>query len=352
MKRLAACIVLFTCSISDSFVLRPVGYTSKISHRSAGTHKQSTQCLETPTTIGLDKSLDRRLVVNVLSSALFFSLNPPVADGASTEDRLAERLNTNLVRRLALAGPLGASEADFPEWLAGDWDCTFSFARANFPLGRSFAEFKQLLAGSVRSPADSNSTDTKVSLRWNKGNARNRINEDKAYNLKNYYNGFSKSITIEGNNGPRTRNVAWMPILTQRGVYEKVNQAKWENENNFELSVKEIAPDLSTVGLTPLQGTVVSRSWSRSNERTFTISELFRIKRLSQGRVKMIETGTGDTEVISQYMLQQDGTVLGKHRVLVYLVPFPGPAGDLYADSEGKAVAIYDWNIRMVPAAL
>ncbi len=295
--------------------------------------------------------LDRRLVVNaVLNIMVLISFNPQMALGAATEDRLAERLDTKSARRLALAGPLGAPEADFPEWLVGDWDCTFSFTGASFPLGRSFAEFKQLLVGSVRSPADSNATDTKVSFRWKKDNDGNRIHEDKAYNLKNYFNAFSKSVTIEGSNGPRTRNVAWMPILTQRGVYEKVNQAKWENENNFEMIVKEIAPDLSAVGVTPLQGSVVSRSWSRSDERTFTISELFRIKRLSQGRVKMIETGTGDTEVISQYILQQDGTVLGRHRVLVYLVPFPGPAGDLYADSEGRAVAIYDWKIRMVPA--
>ena len=337
-------------------MLRPVGFTSTVNDRFVVTQKQSTTCMKIPTAEGLLSfyhDMDRRLVVNaVLSSVVFFCFSPQTALGAATEDRLAERLNANSVRRLALAGPLGASEADFPDWLAGDWECTFSFAGASYPLGRSFAEFKQLLVGSVRSPADLNATDTKVSFRWKKENDGNRIHEDKVYNLQNYYNAFSKSITIEGSNGPRTRSVAWMPILTQRGVYEKVNQAKWENENNFEMIVKEIAPDLSAVGVTPLQGSVVSRSWSRSDERTFTISELFRIKRLSQGRVKMIETGTGDTEVISQYMLQQDGTVLGKHRVLVFLVPFPGPAGDLYADSEGKAVAIYDWNIRMVPATL
>jgi hypothetical protein len=337
---------------SESFLLKPLNYDSPIYHRSAVFQRHNTLCMnamESTRTFG--GRLDRRLVLNVVfNSVVFSSVNPQTVLGSSTDDRLVERLSTNLVRRLALAGPLGAPEADFPAWLAGAWDCTFTFAGASFPLGRSFAEFKQLLAGSVRSPADSNVTDTKLSLRWKKGNDGNHVYEDKAYNLQNYYNGFSKPVTIEGSNGPRTRNVAWMPILTQRGVYEKVNQAKWENENNFEMMVKEIAPDLSAVGVTPLQGTVVSRSWSRSDDRTFTISELFRIKRLSQGRVKMIETGTGDTEVITQYMLQPDGTILGKHRVLVFLVPFPGPAGDLYADSEGKAVAIYDWTVRMRPA--
>jgi len=38
---------------------------------------------------------------------------------------------------------------------------------------------------------------------------------------------------------------------------------------------------------------------------------------------------------------------VGKHRVLVYLVPFAGPAGDKYADSDGGAVAIYDYSLTM-----
>ena len=42
-----------------------------------------------------------------------------------------------------------------------------------------------------------------------------------------------------------------------------------------------------------------------------------------------------------------DDTIVGKHRVLVYLVPFSGPAGDKYADSAGGAVAVYDYSMTM-----
>jgi hypothetical protein len=187
-------------------------------------------------------------------------------------------------------------------------------------------------------------------MKWNADAGKNRAVEDKDYNLQSYYNAFSKPITIQGEKGPRTRRVAWMPILTQRGVYEKVNSAAWKNRNEFEMIVKEIAPDLSVVGATSLEGAVVSRRWEASADgQSFAISELFRIKRLSQGRVKMIETGTGDTEVITEFRREAGGAIVGRHRVLVYLVPFPGPAGDLYADSEGQAVAAYDWDVRMVP---
>lgn len=78
--------------------------------------------------------------------------------------------------------------------------------------------------------------------------------EDKATNLKNYYNAFSKDLTIESSKGPRTRKVAWMPIITQRGIYEKVNSVEAQGSNNFKMVVKEIAPDLTVVGTAPVEG--------------------------------------------------------------------------------------------------
>ena len=45
---------------------------------------------------------------------------------------------------------------------------------------------------------------------------------------------------------------------------------------------------------------------------------------LSAPQVKMVETGTGDTETLTEYIFLDDGAVTGRHRVLVYLVPFPG----------------------------
>mmetsp|Transcript_1568 Transcript_1568/g.2776 ORF Transcript_1568/g.2776 Transcript_1568/m.2776 type:complete len:83 (+) Transcript_1568:3-251(+) len=64
----------------------------------------------------------------------------------------------------------------------------------------------------------------------------------------------------------------------------------------------------------------------------------------------MIETGTGDAEVLTLLRRQPDGSVTGRQRVLVYLVPFAGPAGDLFADAEGRAVAVYDWTLTMTRA--
>jgi hypothetical protein len=294
-------------------------------------------------------SFSRQEILKTLALAVLTGVYPSKCAAADTDKIIDGRLSASTIQRPGIAGPLGPSETQFPQWLLGEWDATFSFQGSSFPLGRSFAEFKQLLAGSVRTPADATGSETKVVLRWVKNEMGKFVSEDKAYNIQNYYNAFSKPITVMSAKGNRTRNVAWMPILTQRGIYEKVNQVDWLGENNMKMIVKEIAPDLSVIGATPLEGSIVSRSWSAASESTFLTSELFRIKRLSQGRVKMIDTGTGDTEVINKYELQPDGTIAGRHRVLVYLVPFPGPAGDLYADSEGRAVAVYDWTFRMAP---
>ena len=139
-----------------------------------------------------------------------------------------------------------------------------------------------------------------------------------------------------------------MPIITQRGIYEKVNSVTEASSGGFKMVVKEIQPDLTVVGTTPVEGVVVNRkSESSADKRAFVLTELLRIKRLSQGKVKMIETGTGDTETVTAFIKKGRDEVIGKHRVLVYLVPFAGPAGDKYADSAGGAVAVYDYAMRM-----
>ena len=292
----------------------------------------------------LSTNAGRRSIVQSLTYSFVSGLFPSALTAAGTE--LNDRLSASIVLRPNVAGLFGPPEAVPPNWLLGEWVAVLSFTGSSFPIGRSFAEFKQLLAGSVRAPADVIGSQTTIPLRWI---SEKTIVEDKVYNTQNYYNAFSKPITVEGVKGARTRRVAWMPILTQRGVYEKVNEVKWQGENSFDMIVKEIAPDLSVIGTTSLHGAVVSRTCSTA-DRTYTISELFRMTRLSQGRVKLVETGTGDTEVITEYKLQPDGTITGRHRVLVYLVPFSGPAGDLYADSQGRAIALYDWTLSMTPA--
>ncbi len=44
-----------------------------------------------------------------------------------------------------------------------------------------------------------------------------------------------------------------MPILTQRGIYEKVNSVEAAG-NSWQMIVKEIASDLSVLATAPLQG--------------------------------------------------------------------------------------------------
>mmetsp|Transcript_4133 Transcript_4133/g.9932 ORF Transcript_4133/g.9932 Transcript_4133/m.9932 type:complete len:443 (+) Transcript_4133:764-2092(+) len=272
----------------------------------------------------------------------------------SALDVLASRFNNGKIRTLGPAGPLGPPSVEGPAWLVGDWDASFTFQGRTLPLGKSFAEFKQLLAGSVRSPGEAEGTTTQVRLRWLKGSKGGAV-EDVESNILNVYNAFSKEVQIETAKGPRKRRVGWMPILTQRGVYEKANSVTVRNGGDqFTIIVKEIAPDLSVVGTAPLQGSVVNRKGAegkREERDSFIVSELVRVKRESQGKVKMIETGTGDIEVVSLWQHMPDGSVQGRQRQLVYLVPFAGPAGDLYADSEGRAVALYDWTVTLSPAA-
>ncbi len=159
--------------------------------------------------------------------------------------KLFSRFGKGQLKTLGPAGPLGPPEAIAPDWLEGDWDVTFKFRQATFPLTKDFAQFKQLLAGSIRSPGDAPGVATTTVLSWRSG--PKAVEEDRAANLKNYYNAWSKDLTVDGQKGSRTRKVAWMPILTQRGVYEKVNSVSVSGANEFRMVVKEIAPDLSVV---------------------------------------------------------------------------------------------------------
>lgn len=64
-------------------------------------------------------------------------------------------------------------------------------------------QFKQLLAGSVRSPGDTIGAESKMQLEFvsYKGGAVGKTSE----NTMNYYNAFSKEVTIETKKGSRTR---------------------------------------------------------------------------------------------------------------------------------------------------
>jgi len=80
----------------------------------------------------------------------------PATDGRKVAlPKLASRFAKGQIKTLGPAGPLGPPDAAAPAWLEGTWRVTYTFERASFPLTKDFAQFKQLLAGSVRSPADS-----------------------------------------------------------------------------------------------------------------------------------------------------------------------------------------------------
>jgi hypothetical protein len=61
-------------------------------------------------------------------------------------------------------------------------------------------------------------------------------------------------VTVDTAKGAKTRSVSWMPILTQRGVFEKVNSVESSSRNSWQAVVKEIAPDLGVVGTCPMEG--------------------------------------------------------------------------------------------------
>jgi hypothetical protein len=189
--------------------------------------------------------------------------DPAAAERASDSrqvalPKLASRFAKGQVKSLGPAGPLGPPDAAAPAWLEGTWQVEYTFERASFPLTKDFAQFKQLLAGSVRTPGDAPGVTTETTQVWRQRNSQtpgavDLFEEDKASNLMAYYNAFSKDLTIETPKGPRTRKVAWMPILTQRGIYEKINEVQALGSNSYRMIAKEIAPDLSVVGTAPVE---------------------------------------------------------------------------------------------------
>jgi len=80
----------------------------------------------------------------------------PVAASAGVNGlpKLASRFAKGQVKTLGPAGPLGPPDVAVPEWLEGKWSATYTLQQTAFPLTKDFAQFKQLLAGSIRSPSD------------------------------------------------------------------------------------------------------------------------------------------------------------------------------------------------------
>lgn len=68
--------------------------------------------------------------------------------------KLMSRFGNGQIKTLGPAGPLGPPEATVPAWLEGEWNVEYTFKKATFPLTKDFAQFKQLLAGSIRSPSE------------------------------------------------------------------------------------------------------------------------------------------------------------------------------------------------------
>lgn len=77
--------------------------------------------------------------------------------------------------------------------------------------------------------------------------------------------------------------------------------------------------------------------------KSFSCSEFYRAVTLGPR-----SSAVADSENAVYYELISDGTVTGKHRSLVYLVPTPsGREGDLYMQVGSKAVAIFDYTLEM-----
>jgi len=215
----------------------------------------------------------------------------------------------------------------YPEWMEGEWSTSSVLSSKIFPLGEELV-YRNLRKGSARSEQEAIGQETifrskyvPVEEKKRRGNKLCAI-ADRSFNtaaMLNAYAGYSRisSIKYEPARDP-TRMLIEYPLLGP--------------------DMRPLPPKRTEVFINNRDAAI-----SSSSPSSFACSELFRAVTIGPGSVAV-----ADSENACLYTLEKEGQIRGRQRNLVYLVPNPNSKeGDLYMQTKGRAVAIYEYAIEM-----
>mmetsp|Transcript_29725 Transcript_29725/g.60023 ORF Transcript_29725/g.60023 Transcript_29725/m.60023 type:complete len:357 (-) Transcript_29725:100-1170(-) len=218
----------------------------------------------------------------------------------------------------------------YPSWLQGDWKVESTYAGKAFPKGEEFV-YRNLRGGSARSASEKIGDVTKFAARYVQaktggtvlgfGAGSEAVISDRSYNtveLLNAYAGFGRILRVDYSpDKDPTRMVMQYPSL---------------------------GPDMQPLPPKRTEVFINNRDAALSPDgNVFACSEVYRAVTLGPG-----QSAVADSENVYLFRRESDGSVVSRQRSLVYLVPSPNSKeGDLYMQVGGKAVAVYDYDVRM-----
>lgn len=218
----------------------------------------------------------------------------------------------------------------YPSWMEGEWEVASTYLAKAFPKGEQYV-YRNLRAGSARSATEKLGDTTKFAARYlpsktggtvlGFGSGAAAVTSDRAYNtaaMLNAYAGF--------------------------GRVSRVDYQPDKDPTRMVMQYPQLGPDMQPLPPKRTEVFINNRDASLSPDaKTFVCSELFRAVTLGPG-----QSAIADSENVALYRQETPDSIVGRQRALVYLVPSPNSReGDLYMQVNGRAVAVYDYELRL-----
>jgi len=217
-----------------------------------------------------------------------------------------------------------------PDWLQGTWEVKSTYVGKAFPAGEQYV-YRNMKEGTARSATEKegdtmrflarNLPSTKGGTLLGAGKGGAAVIHDRAFNtaqMLNAYAGYRRVLNVEYN--PE------------------------KDPTRMLMEYPSAGPDMQPLPNKRTEVFINNRDFAQSADgRAFAVSECYRAVTLGPR-----QTAVADSENAVHYELLGDGSVRGKQRSFVYLVPQPsGREGDLYMQVGSRAVAVYDYEIEM-----
>jgi len=236
-------------------------------------------------------------------------------------------------------------------FLSGAWKVTATLRRKTFPYGINYVPSKSLYEGSPRKRNEVPGDVTTYQVRYGENRRKNGIQQDNS----------PTKISSDRTYNAKSLNAAYDQFST-------IDEVQWDPKKDptrLTLNYSTLGKDLQPLGKKKTEVYITARKSESSqvvdsdtNTNINTSTQIF----CAAERVRSVTSLPGnvivtDTETITEFHHRvNDTTVQAISRIAVYLTPNPNSKeGILWQDVNGKAVALYDYDIdleRVYPDSL
>jgi hypothetical protein len=257
---------------------------------------------------------------------------PGVAAAAAraADDVLSElsaRLASDAPKQFAFGSvPPGPDTLRFPGWLEGAWAVRSRLVATAAPLGARF------LPADLHAMRLSGAIDDPRGLRYAARFVRfadGGVRSDRKFNLAS--------------------------VQDAAAGYRRVEEVAYDARGRLQVVYSEFGRNGTYAGPSRAEVYFTARRQSRADDDAarFAFSESTRTvftRRFSSVAADGGRITVADTETVTAFERQADGTLVARQRILRFLTPNPNSAeGVLWQEAQGRAVAILDYELALMP---